>query len=95
MEFEGTQVIGWDPHASTFRSWVFDSDGGFGVGRWFGEGDRWMVRKLNILPDGSRATATNIYNVIDENTVQFRSIGRQVDGELMPNIEPVTMSRVQ
>jgi hypothetical protein len=34
-----------------------------------------------------------IYDVLDENTVRFRSIGRQVDGELMPNIEPITVVR--
>lgn len=33
-DLEGTQVIGWDPAAGTIRSWMFDSDGGFGEGTW-------------------------------------------------------------
>ncbi|MCA9172309.1 MAG: SgcJ/EcaC family oxidoreductase, partial [Planctomycetales bacterium] len=33
LDFEGTQVIGWDPTRQTIRSWTFDSDGGFGAGR--------------------------------------------------------------
>lgn len=93
VDFEGTQIIGWDPYAQTIRSWMFDSDGGFGVGRWTDQGNRWTVQTINILPDGRRATATNIYEMIDENTMQFQSIGREVDGELLPSIEPITVMR--
>ena len=95
VDFEGTDVIGWDPHAQAIRSWLFDSDGGFGAGRWSGSEDgRWTVQSLHVLPDGRRASATNIYEVVDENTVRFRSIGRQVDGELLPSIAPVEVVRV-
>ena len=93
VDFEGTQVIGWDPSAKTIRSWMFDSDGGFAVGRWSGGGNRWTVHSLSVLPDGRRASSTNVYELLDENTIRFHSIGRQVDGELMPNIEPVTVVR--
>lgn len=92
-DFEGTQVIGWDPSAQTIRSWVFDSDGGFGVGRWSSEGDRWTVMTLNVLPDGRRGSATNVYQRLDDSTFKFSSVGRQVDGELMPSIPPVTVQR--
>jgi uncharacterized protein (TIGR02246 family) len=94
VDFEGTQVIGWDPHAQTIRSWMFDSDGGFGVGRWSRDGNRWSVTALNVLPDGRRASATTMYDVIDANTVRFQAIGRQVDGELLPNIGPLEIARV-
>jgi uncharacterized protein (TIGR02246 family) len=93
VDFEGTQVIGWDPHRQTIRSWLFDSDGGFAAGRWTGSGQRWTVQTLSVLPDGRRASATNIYELIDSDTIRFQSIGRQVDGELLPNIEPVTIVR--
>jgi hypothetical protein len=93
VDFEGTQIIGWDPHAKTIRSWLFDSDGGFGAGRWAGKGNRWTVQTLSVLADGRRASATNIHQIVNENTVQFRSIGRQVDGELLPNIDPVKIVR--
>ena len=33
------------------------------------------------------------YEPIDDRTVRFSSIGRQVDGELLPNIGPVTVVR--
>ena len=93
IDFEGTQVIGWDPHAKAIRSWMFDSDGGFGSGRWSGTGNQWSVQMLNVLPDGRRASATNIYDVIDVDTVQFRAIGRQVDGKLLPNIQNMRLVR--
>ena len=38
-DLEGTQVIGWDPAAGTIRSWMFDSDGGFGEGIWSKKGN--------------------------------------------------------
>lgn len=93
VDFEGTQVIGWDPAAQTIRSWLFDSDGGFGAGRWSGGDGRWTVQTLSVLPDGRRASATNIHEIIDENSFRFQSIGRQVNGELLPNIDPVTVVR--
>jgi uncharacterized protein (TIGR02246 family) len=93
VDFEGTQVIGWDPAAQTIRSWVFDSDGGFGVGRWSGGDGRWTVQTLSVLPDGSRASATNIFELVDEDTVRFQSIGRQAGGELLPNIDPVVIRK--
>jgi uncharacterized protein (TIGR02246 family) len=93
IDFEGTQVIGWDPAAQTIRSWTFDSDGGFGAGRWSNDGARWTAQTLNVLPDGRRGSSTNIYEVVDGDTVRYRSIGRQVDGELLPSVGPVTLIR--
>lgn len=95
VDFEGTQIIGWDPSAQAIRSWTFDSDGGFGIGRWSQSGDRWTVQTLNVLPDGRRASSTNIYDLLDESTLEFHSIGRQVDGEIMPSLDTVTLVRAQ
>ncbi|QDU54233.1 YybH family protein [Aeoliella mucimassa] len=93
VDFEGTQVIGWDPHTDTIRSWVFDSDGGFGVGLWSQDGNRWIVQTRHHLPDGRVGTAMNIYELVDDNTVRFESTARQVDGELMPSIDAVELVR--
>lgn len=93
VDFEGTQIIGWDPQSQSIRSWTFDSDGGFGVGRWSSGEGRWSVQTLNVLPDGRRGSATNVYELVDKNTVRYRSVGRQVDGELLPSVGPVTVIR--
>ena len=93
LELEGTEVIGWDPEKQVIRSWMFDSDGGFGAGRWTLSDDRWTVQFLQIMPDGRRASSTNIYDVKSDGSVDYRSIGRQVGGELMPSVGPISISR--
>lgn len=92
-DLEGTQVIGWDPAARAIRSWMFDSDGGFGQGAWSKKGNDWVVNFSQVLPDGRKASATNIYTLRDANTFTWKSIGRQVDGQFQPNIEEVKVVR--
>ncbi len=91
---EGTQVIGYDASTGNIRSWVFDSDGGTATGVWTRKGDSWEVRSSQVLADGRAASSINIYKLIDDDQFSWRSIGRQVDGEYLPNTEPVTVHRV-
>jgi hypothetical protein len=58
-DLEGTQVIGWDPAARTIRSWMFDSDGGFGEGTWSKKGNRWTIKFKQVLPDGGSRLGPN------------------------------------
>jgi hypothetical protein len=92
-DLEGTQVIGWDPVVGEIRSWMFDSDGGFGEGTWSKKDDNWVVKFHQVLADGRQATATNIYTLVDNNTLVWKSVGRKLDGEFLPNIDEVTMAR--
>jgi uncharacterized protein (TIGR02246 family) len=89
----GTQVIAWDAANKRIRSWVFDSDGTFGEGAWTKENDHWRIRATNTLADGSKATAVQIIKKIDDDSYTFESISRQVDGELLPNVDPITIVR--
>ena len=93
-DLEGNLVIGWDPAAGTIRSWMFDSDGGFGEGTWTKKGNSWIVKFSQIVPDGRKASATNIYTLIDENTFTWKSIGRKVGEEFLPNVEEVKIVRL-
>jgi uncharacterized protein (TIGR02246 family) len=90
---EGTQVIGWDPAAGTIRSWMFDSDGGFGEGTWSKHDNSWVVKFNQVLSDGRKAAATNVYTLVDGSTFTWKSIGRKVDGQFIPNIDEVKMVR--
>ncbi len=90
---EGTQVIGWDPVKKTFRSWMFDTEGGFGEGTWNQQGDRWVVRTTQTLTDGSRASAINILQPQEDGSYIWQSTGRDVDGHPQPNLGPVTIVR--
>jgi uncharacterized protein (TIGR02246 family) len=92
-DLEGTQVIGWDPAAGTIRSWMFDCDGGFGEGVWSKKGDSWVVNFSQVLPDGRKASATNVYTPVDANSFTWKSIGRKLDGEFLPNVDEVKMIR--
>jgi uncharacterized protein (TIGR02246 family) len=92
-ELEGTQVIGWDPVAKQIRSWLFDSVGGFGEGKWSLRDGRWVVRSSFVLHTGEKASSINIFTPTDENSFTWQSIGRQRGGELLPNVGPVTVVR--
>ena len=91
---QGTQVIGWDPRAERFRSWQFDSGGGFGEGVWSRAGDEWVGRLTETLPDGGIASATQVIRLLDADTLEVATIGREVAGEPQPSSEPVRVTRV-
>lgn len=93
LSLEGRQVIAWDPVKNRIRSWVFDSDGGFGEGIWKKQGDSWIVEISQTLADGSLASAVNIYTPINQNQYKWESTGREVGGEFLPNLGPVTVVR--
>lgn len=94
-ELEGEQVIGWDPHNNRIRSWIFDSDGGFGEGVWRQVGDSWVVETSHVLSDGRLSSSINIYTPVNQDSYTWESVGREVGGEMMPNIPPVTVVRVK
>lgn len=94
-ELEGTQVIGWDPIRKEIRSWMFDSEGGFGEGSWKNDGNRWVVKSSQVLAGGKRAAAVNIMTQVDEDTVTWQSINREVDGEMIANGPEITLVRAK
>lgn len=94
-ELEGWQVIGYDPATKNFRSWVFDSDGGFGESVIGKEGKNWYSSLVFTLPDGRKSTATNSFTQIDANTYSFSSENRDLDGTLLPDVGPFKFVRKQ
>ncbi len=93
VDLEGTQVIGWDPVAKKIRSWIFDTKAGFGEGEWSRAGNRWTVKVKSILGTGQKASSMNIYTYVDPNTFTWQSVSREVEGELLPDIDEVTVVR--
>jgi uncharacterized protein (TIGR02246 family) len=91
----GTQWIGWDPAAKTIRSWSFHANGGFGEGTWTQDGKAWTIKTTAVLPDGKKATATDIVTVIDADTVSFQAKDRMLDGKPLPDIKEVKLKRVK
>jgi uncharacterized protein (TIGR02246 family) len=89
-----TQRIGWDPLARQVRSWEFDSEGGYGEGRWSGGGDRWVVKHTGVRPDGSTASATNIMTRERPDLVRWVSLDRVMGSEPTLDEESYVLVRV-
>jgi hypothetical protein len=82
-----TQRVGWDPVNNLMRSWVFDSTGGWGEGYWTRDGNKWIVAASGILADGGTGGSTNIYEFKDDNTILYRSVDRDIDGQPVADVE--------
>ncbi|MCB9874352.1 MAG: SgcJ/EcaC family oxidoreductase [Planctomycetaceae bacterium] len=93
IDVSGMQIVGWDPAAQQIRSWVFDSDGGFGEGTWSKKGKAWHVQNTGTAPDGSSSSSVNIITYVDDNNFTWQSVNRQAGGELLPNVDEVVVVR--
>jgi uncharacterized protein (TIGR02246 family) len=90
---DGTEVIGYDPVQGRLRSWVFDSQGGFGEGLWTQEGNKWLVNMKATGPDGSQSTSQHVITKVDDNKYTWESINRARDGEVLPNLDKIEVVR--
>ena len=95
IDLEGTQIVGWDPAAGRIRSWMFDTNGGFAESVWSRDGNQWTIKSSAVLHDGRRGANVRILTYIDDDTLTLQTVTREVDGEILPNIEEFTVVRVQ
>lgn len=93
-DYEGTQVIGYDPAIEQIRSWSFYSDGSFGDAVWSKTNDEWIVKGTHRLADGRLAAGTQVITPIDENTLSVQLIAQSVDDEPVPSSEPIKVVRM-
>jgi hypothetical protein len=91
---DGWEIIGWDPVRQQIRSWIFDSNGGFGESTWVNNGEDWLIRASNVLPDGSRSTAENVLTKLDDNKFTWESQNRTLNGEPQPSLDKIEVQRV-
>jgi uncharacterized protein (TIGR02246 family) len=89
----GMQIIGKDNSEGVIRSWVFQSDGGFGGGVWTREGKKWSVDVYGVTPDGKELTATSIYVHVDPNTYTWQAVNQALDGEPVADTQPIKVTR--
>jgi uncharacterized protein (TIGR02246 family) len=89
-----SQRIGWDPLARQIRSWEFDSEGGFGDGRWSRDGERWVVKHTGVRPEGTPASATNIMARERPDLVRWVSTDRVIGTESIPDDQAYVLVRV-
>jgi uncharacterized protein (TIGR02246 family) len=89
-----SQRIAWDPAIRQFHSWDFNSEGGFGEGKWSRYGERWIIKHTGVQPDGMPASATNMVYKERSDLVRWVSTDRVVGDEAVPEGEAYTMVRV-
>ena len=89
----GTQMITVDNAEGGIRSWVFQSDGGFGDGLWTRDGKKWTVDLAGVTADGSTLEATTIYLRLDDNTVTWQAVEQFVDGEPIADSQPIKVTK--
>ena len=90
----GTEVIGWDPRAHRIRSWIFESDGGFGESEWTRSTTGWIIKYDGVLADGSDVSATQTLVHVEANTLTLESTDRTTNGQKRPDIARLTVKRL-
>lgn len=93
VAMSGTMRIGWDAVSKQFRSWVFDSEGGFVEGVWTRDGDEWIVKSHGSTPQGAAASGTAVYKAVDRDTIAWRSYDRTIGGEKTPDVDEIIIKR--
>lgn len=91
-DLSGIQLIGWDPVSQSIRSWVFDSDGGFGNSTWKKKDNQWIIHATATLPDGRRSSDIRTITLVDDKTITWQASSREMDGEILPNIAPIKIT---
>ncbi len=92
-DFEVVTWIAFDPAEGRFRSWYFDSRGGYGGGPWTLDGSVWRIGVTAVLPDGRIGTSVMSWERLDGSTARWSSTAREVAGEPLPDSEQ-TYARV-
>jgi uncharacterized protein (TIGR02246 family) len=91
----GEQIIGRDASADTLRSWVFDSEGGFGSGVWERDGKQWVVDSEGVQADGTTTSSVNVLTPVDADTFTWQSRDRSAGTDAKPDTVPVKVTRVK
>lgn len=87
------QRIGWDPLTESVRSWVFDSDGGYGEGRWTQVEDRWVIKSTAVLPDGVVGSATVVLEPTGKDKFVMKGRDRILGSDAQPDFETTIVRR--
>ncbi len=84
-DFRVVTYIGFDPIEGSFRTWFFDSRGGFGGGVWARIDDVYHMSSTTVMANGMVGTSDMTWEQIDENTARWGSSRRMVGGEPLPD----------
>lgn len=86
-KFTVLTYITFDPSQQSYRSWYFDSRGGFGGGLWSEHNNTWLIDVAAVLPDGMIGSSVMIWQRVDNDTINWKALGREVEGAAIPDAE--------
>jgi uncharacterized protein (TIGR02246 family) len=86
-----SQRIGWDPLSRKFKSWVFDSEGGYGESHWTPTETGWLVKSTSVNNDGSTASATNHIEPTGLDRYVYHSVDRVSGDEILPSVRVIVV----
>lgn len=89
----GSQRIGWDPVSGKLRTWVFDSEGGYGEGTWHRNGDNWVLKSTGVTADGQPASSTSLFTMVSGHAMTWQAIDREVAGAHLPDTDEFILVR--
>ena len=90
---KGTQRIGWDAASKSFRSWTFDSEGGFVEGTWTRVGDGFVVRSAGVLQDGTNVSGTTRMDRLSDDRCRWFMFDRLRGAEIVPDAKIVMVRK--
>jgi uncharacterized protein (TIGR02246 family) len=95
VALSGTQRIGWDPLHKQFRTWVFDTEGGFAEGLVSRDDDdeRWIIKSTGVRADGQPVTATSVFTPLDQDRIGWQTVERTVGGVVLPGFDQYILVR--
>jgi len=83
----GTQRIGWDSSKDAFRSWTFDSEGGFVEGTWTRIGNGFVIRSAGVLRDGTIVSGTARVDPMTGDRIRWSMFDRLRGSEIVPDVD--------
>jgi uncharacterized protein (TIGR02246 family) len=89
---DSVQRVGWDPLRQQVRSWLFDSDGGYGDGEWTAFEDGYLIRSSAVMPDGTIGSANIEARKVSDSQFVLKGTNRIVAGEPVEDFE-ITVSK--
>ncbi len=89
----GNQRIGWDPLTAKLRTWIFESDGGYSDGFWHHDADCWSLKTTGVTANGQPVSSTSTYTYVNNHTMKWQSVDREVAGVTLPDSDEITIVR--
>lgn len=84
-DFRVVTYIAYDPAEDRFRSWFFDSRGGFGGGAWTKRDKTYRTAIVSVLPNGELGSSVMSWEQADANSLRWQASEREVNGEALPD----------